>query len=325
MSYSSTSHDLKKFNNIELLIQKLDNHRDLHPLRKAIDQQTGFVNWTDCYNNISQLKVGFLEGHGSCTFDNEITDRSFHNYSKLILKPLIDQQIIGDGTKPGSFDDQKLRWSDTKFSSIVNISTQEINLSVGPTWYQQCQHDIHRSYTEAIQVMLAGLNRYSDPYAYFARGMGIVAIPITREGNAFIGTRINTLEYANHLSFVAGWLSFSSNPNEINVYHDLERELSEEIFYNESLNLNNTILVGLSGHPFTAETDLVFLVKTNLSDVHFINGDWPEHKQWFPIGNKVEAKRLLFDGVARGSNSKFDVTFSTKMGLQFLANNWFQS
>ena len=325
MDVNLASCDLQKFDNLRALIKKLDDHRDWLPLQKAIDQQLGFVNWTESYINISRLKVSFSKGNGSYTHDNNIIDRSFHNYRKHILKPLIDQQIISDGTRPGSFDDQKYRWSDTKFSSLVDITTQELKLSIGPTWYQQCQQDIQRSYIEAIQLMLAGLDSYSDPYAYFARGMGIVAIPITREGNAFVGTRSNTLEYANHLSFVGGWLSFSSNPNEVNVYHDLERELHEEIFYSESLNVNNTILVGLSGHPFTAETDLVFLVKTNLSDDHFIRGDWPEHKEWFPIGNKFEAKRLLYDGFVRGSKSKFDLMFSTKMGLHFLANNWWQS
>ena len=319
------SNNLKVFDRLGSLIEKLDEHGGWQPLRKAIDQQKDFVNWTEDYDNISHLKVSCLEGYGSYSFDNHIVDRGFHNYTKHILKPLIDKQIISDGSKPGSFDDQKLRWSDTKVESIVDICTQELKLSIGPTWYQQCQHDIHRSNVEAIQLMLAGLDSYSDPYAYFARGMGIVAIPITREGTAFIGTRSNTFEYNNYLSFVGGWLSFSSNPNEINVYNDLERELQEEIFYTDSLKPNNSILVGLSGHPFTGETDLVFLVNTNLSDDHFVNGDWPEHKEWFPIGNKIEAEQLLLDGVPRGSKSKFDLMFSSRMGLHFLANNWWQS
>lgn len=307
---------------IGILIEELDANGGWKPLQRALVQRKGYVDWTEDCGLSEHGKVCFVEGHGSHHLDLDVKDRSFHSYSQRVLQPRIQTKAISDGSEPGSFDDRKLRWSDTHVSEIVVDGTQDLRLAVGPTWFQQCQLDIHRQPTEAIQLMMDGLQHYNDPYAFFARGMGVVAIPITREGHAFIGSRAQTYEYNSHLCFVGGWLSFISQPSRIDIYSEIERELKEEIHFSSPSTRENIRLVGLSGHPFTGEADLVFVVQTDLADDHFAQGSWCEHREWFPIRNASDAQQLLVEGFPQGSPAKFEVMFSSKMGLDFLAKSW---
>lgn len=291
------------------------------PLKKALEEGKEFINWTPHAHRWDGIQIRFEEGQGCRHLDSRVEDTSYHTFIESIIKPLISSAEISDGSRPGSHDDRKLRWSDMHYLDILDAETKIIRLAVGPTWFQHCQADIQRQPTEAIRMMLAGLQRHQDPYAFFARGMGLVVIPLTRDGHAFIGRRAQTSEYRNYLCFVAGWLSFPESVKKIDLMSDLERELQEEINLAHSIATEQVRLIGLAGQPLSGETDLVFVVQTELTDDHFSKGIWPEHQDWIPIRNGREAKQLLEHGNIEGLQETLKIMFSSRMGLEFLIQN----
>jgi 8-oxo-dGTP pyrophosphatase MutT (NUDIX family) len=303
---------------LDELLNALAAYPGWAPLRKALKEGEEFVNWIGHEHSFDIGRIRFEEGHGCHHVNGGIEDTSYRAYLKSIIEPLISKAEISDGSRPGSHDDRKLRWSDTQFLDIIDSETLTLKLAVGPTWFQHCQVDIHRDRAEATGLMLDGLQRHQDPYAFFARGMGIVVIPLTRDGHAFIGRRAQTSEYSNYLCFVAGWLSFPESLNELDIYSELERELREEINLLTPIATDQIKLIGLAGHPFSGETDLVFVVQTDLTDDHFFQGVWPEHQDWFSIRNSNEAKQLLKQGRVEGINETLKLMFSSRAGLEFL-------
>lgn len=297
----------------------LDNKPFWSPLKDALQAGNSCVNWLTIDAPNSVMAIGFEAGHGSHTVQDIDVDTNFQSYLVHVLQPLIIKGVISDGRDPGSFDDRKLRWSNTTGIDLFDPESHTVKLSVGPTWFQQCQADIQRTPVDALNLMLHGLETHGDPYACFARGMGIVVVPLTRDGHAFIGRRSKTTEYSNAYCFVAGWASFDSDICNIDPYRDLERELREEICYPSSVQPQSCQFIGLAGHPLTSEVDLVFVAQTDLSDNHFAQGQWPEHASWQAIRNRAEAQQLL-DGV----DERCDVMFSSRFCLHYLINNYWK-
>lgn len=307
------------------LLRAIAGYTHLSPLKQALQECQPCVHWLTSRQTHSIQTIVVEEGEASSSLDGDPVDKSFQAYLDHVIQPLIQAGQISDGSKVGSFDDRKLRWSNTNVDHMVDRTSQTLRLAVGPTWYQQCQRDIHRDPEDSRQLMLSGLKDHGDPYAYFARGLGVVVIPLTSRGHAFIGKRRSTHEYNNFLCFVSGWASFCSSINAVDIYRDLERELQEEIHFAPPLSRERTTCVGLAGHPLTGEADLVFVTQTDLEDEYFQQGDWPEHETWYAIRNRQEAQQLLDHGTVANTDEKFDIMFSSRMGLDFLINNQWTS
>lgn len=269
---------------------------------------------------VSRIQV--REGHGPQNLNDESTlDTQFHAYLEAAINPQIRSGLLADGTKPGSYDDRKLRWSGNGVAGFWSRSQDTFTLEVGPTTYPRCRLDLTRSPLSALKLMMRGLTNYHDPYAYFARGIGVAVVPLTTDGNVYIGKRLNSSDYTGVLNFVAGWATFSPTVQDINFYQDAQGELWEEVNVAMTLNDTNTRFVGMSGNPITGEVDLVFVVQTEMRDRHFRSKQWGEHSCLVPIRSKAEALALLEHGLLPGEQEPCSLMFSSRLGLEYLVQH----
>jgi hypothetical protein len=269
---------------------------------------------------VTQIQV--REGHGSQDLHDEPLNTQFHAYLETVINRQIESGLLSDRTESGSYDDRKVRWSGAGVAGFWERSQDTFILEVGPTSYPQCRLDITRCPVESLKLMLRGLTNYQDPYAYFARGIGVAVIPLTTDGNVYIGRRLNASDYTGVLNFVGGWSTFSAISQNINFYRDAQQELWEEMKIAMTLNETNTRFVGISGHPITGEVDLVFVVQTEIGDRHFESGqsgNWEEHSSLVRIGNKTEAQTLLEYGLLPEKKEPCGLMFSSRLGLEYLA------
>jgi hypothetical protein len=263
-------------------------------------------------------RIQVREGHGPQNLNDEPLDTQFHAYLEAAIDPQIRMGLLSDGTQPGSYDDRKVRWSGAGVAGFWSRSQDTFTLEVGPTSYPRCRLDLTRSSLEALKLMMRGLTTYQDPYAYFARGVGVAVVPLTADGNVYIGRRSTSSDYTGVLNFVAGWATFSPTVQDINFYQDAQRELCEEVNVAMTLNDTNTRFIGISGNPLTGEVDLVFVVQTEMPDRHFQSGQWEEHSCLVRIRNKAEAEALLEHGLLPGEQEPCALMFSSRLGLEYL-------
>ncbi|MEG4344010.1 hypothetical protein QUB70_12065 [Microcoleus sp. A003_D6] len=263
-------------------------------------------------------RIQVREGHGPQNLNDEPIDTQFHAYLEAAIDPQIRLGLLADGTKPRSYDDRKVRWSGAGVAGFWSRSQDTLTLEVGPTSYPRCRLDLTRSSLEALKLMMRGLTNYQDPYAYFARGVGVAVVPLTEDGNVYIGRRSTSSDYTGVLNFVAGWATFSPTAQDINFYQDAQRELGEEVNVSMTLNNTNTRFIGMSGNPMTGEVDLVFVVQTEMRDRHFRSGQWEEHSGLVRIRNKAEAEALLEHGLLPGEQEPCALMFSSRLGLEYL-------
>jgi hypothetical protein len=307
------------------LVDALTGLSDWQPLRDSLSQGRQFVHWITSDRAAGFSQIICQEGHGAHQPHQNNSAADFQTVLEKVINPMIRKGEIDDGSRPGTFDDRKVRWSDTTLKTCITNDSTTLRLSIGPTCYPHCQNDIHRNPDEALKLMLSGLQLHNDPYAYFARGMGVVVIPLTRSGHAFIGKRANSTDYSNFLCFVSGWATFSPTIKEIDFYRDGERELQEEILLVGPIQKETLRCAGLSGHPITGEADLVFVMQTDLSDDYFDTGKWPEHACWYGIRSRTEAQQLLENGIIEGIQDESSVMFSSRLGLEFLIRTHWSS
>jgi len=263
-------------------------------------------------------RIQVREGHGPQNLNDDPVDTHFHAYLEAVINPQIRNGLLADGTKPGSYDDRKVRWSGAGVAGFWSRSQDTFTLEVGPTSYPRCRLDLTRSSLSALKLMMHGLTTYQDPYAYFARGIGVTVVPLTKDGNVYIGKRLNASDYTGVLNFVAGWATFSPTVQDINFYQDAQRELSEEVDVAMTLNDTNTRFIGMSGNPLTGEVDLVFVVQTEMRDRHFQSDQWGEHSCLVPLRSKAEALALLEHGLLPGEQEPCSLMFSSRLGLEYL-------
>ncbi|MCM0588926.1 MAG: hypothetical protein KA716_01130 [Gloeotrichia echinulata DEX184] len=166
--------------------------------------------------------------------------------------------------------------------------------------------------------MLKGLEKYNDPFVYFARTMGITVIPITRQSSVYIGERSANVDCPGLLNFVAGLATFNEKPANINFYADAQQELEEEVGICVELNNSNTRFIGITGNPFTSENDLVFVVQTSVEEDHFESQRLSEHSRLVRLQNKSDAEKLLYEGLLPGENTKKDIAYASRIGLEYL-------
>ncbi len=266
-------------------------------------------------------KIQVQEGHGPPHLNDEPLDTQFHAYLEAVINPQIRIGFLADGTKPGSYDDRKVRWSGAGVAGFWSRIQDTFTLEVGPTSYPHCHLDLTRSSLSALKLMMRGLTTYHDPYAYFARGIGVAVVPLTTDGNVYIGKRLNSSDHTDVLNFVAGWATFSPTVQDINFYQDAQRELWEEVNVAMTLNDTNTRFVGMSGNPITGEVDLVFVVQTEMPDRHFRSGQWKEHSSLVRIRSKAEAEALLEYGLLPGEQGPCSLMFSSRLGLEYLVQH----
>jgi 8-oxo-dGTP pyrophosphatase MutT (NUDIX family) len=315
---SQPSEDLESQEKVVAALVELPQGQDL---AEALIAGRNFLHLirADEVTGVREIRV--REGHGPQNLDDEGIDTHFHAYLEAVINPQIRAGTIADGTRPGDHDDRKIRWSGAGVAGFWSRSQDLLTLEVGPTSYPRYRLDLARSPLEIFKLMARGLETYQDPYAYFARGVGVAVVPLTPDGTVYIGERSAQVDLTGVLNFVAGWATFSPNVEEINFYADAQRELWEEVGVAMTLDGSNTRFIGISGNPMTGEADLVFVVQTEMPDRHFQSGQWEEHSRWVCIRNKSEAENLLEQGILPGEKEPRSLMFSSRLGLEYLVQN----
>ena len=267
-------------------------------------------------------EIQLKEGYGPQSLTDEVLDIHFQAYLDAVINPQILSGKLTDGTNPGDYDERKVRLSGAGVGGCWSRTENTLTLEVGPTSYPRYRLDLTRSPLEMLKLMLRGIKTYQDPYAYFARGIGVAVIPLTTEGNVYLGER-SQVDCSGMLNFVAGWATFSPVVAEINFYEDAQRELQEEMGIDMVLDDSNTRFIGISSNPWTGEADLVFVVQTSIGDDHFKSGQWEEHARLVRLSNKREAEVLLEKGLLPGESEPKSLMFGSRLGLEyFIQHHW---
>ena len=262
-------------------------------------------------------------GEAPQNWQGEPISTRFQDYLQQVIQPQIELGEITDGCNPGDYDDRKLRWSGTGVTGHWFLENQVLFLETGPTTYPRYAQDLHRSKTDALKLMLKGLQNYQDPYAYFAKAIGVTVVPISQEGYVYIGERSGNVDNPGLLNFVAGLATFKEDLEQVNFYADAQQELAEEVGIHSTLNSENTKLIGIAGNPFTSETDLVFVTQTEQPDSYFKTVALSEHLRLVPLRNQGEVNQLLNYGLLPNDSQKHAIAYGSRMALEYLANYHF--
>ena len=292
-------------------------------LAEALIGDRDFIDWVSPEELEGVIDIRVKAGHGPQNIEGNPIDTSFPAYLERVIQPQILSGAIADGSHPGDYDDRKIRWSGVGVTGGWWLDSNILNLEVGPTAYPRYRQDCCRPKIEALQLMLKGLQLYDDPFAYFARTLAVTIVPITAEGSVYIGERSAHVDSPGLLNFVAGLATFNDRIDRINFYQDCQQELEEEVGICLEIKPSNTKLIGIAGNPFTSETDLVFVVQTQVNENHFTANNWSEHVRLVRIANKTEAEDLLYQSILPGETDKKNLSYGSRLGLAYLISNHF--
>jgi hypothetical protein len=292
-------------------------------LIESLQQNQDYIALLD-RQEVGEIKaICACYGRAPQNLQGEAISTLFHDYLQQVINPQIEQGEITDGRNPGDYDDRKLRWSGAGITGNWFIENQVLTLEIGPTTYPRYAQDLYRSKTDALKLMLKGVQNYQDPYTYFARAIAVTIVPISQEGYVYIGERSGNVDNPGLLNFVAGLATFQENLDKVNFYLDAQQELAEEVGIHSILNSENTKFIGIAGNPFTSETDLVFVTQTEQPDSYFKNVALSEHLRLVPLRNQSEVNQLLHHGLLPKESQKKAVTYGSRMALEYLANYHF--
>ncbi|WYL99393.1 MAG: NUDIX hydrolase [Gloeotrichia echinulata DVL01] len=302
---------------LEKLVAKLTNFSDGEVLVAALTMGKDYITLLQHQEVEGITEIRTIIGQAPQNLTGEPVNTNFHEYVDNIIQPQIASGEISDG-KQSKYDDRKVRWSGAGVRGSWFRRNEILYLEVGPTTYPRYRQDIERTKTASLELMLKGLEKYNDPFVYFARTMGITVIPITRQSSVYIGERSANVDCPGLLNFVAGLATFNEKPANINFYADAQQELEEEVGICVELNNSNTRFIGITGNPFTSENDLVFVVQTSVEEDHFESQRLSEHSRLVRLQNKSDAEKLLYEGLLPGENTKKDIAYASRIGLEYL-------
>ncbi|MEH1970878.1 NUDIX hydrolase [Nostoc sp.] len=307
---------------LEKLVDKLATLPAGEVLAEALATEKDFITLLQHQKVKGITDIRTIEGQAPQDIIGEPVNTNFHEYVDNIIRAQIASGEISDG-KQSQYDDRKVRWSGAGVRGNWFCRNEVLYLEVGPTTYPRYRQDIERTKIESLELMLKGLEKYNDPFVYFARTMGVTVIPISRQGSVYIGERSPNIDCPGLLNFVAGLATFNEIQANINFYADAQRELAEEVGISMELNNSNTQFIGIAGNPFTSENDLVFIVETSVDETHFESQGLSEHSRLVRLNNKSDAEILLYEGLLPGEKTKKAIAYASRIGLEYLVKHIF--
>jgi hypothetical protein len=264
-------------------------------------------------NSISDIEV--VKGLAPQNISEPPIDITFDSYLENIIKPLLSTD--------SPYDDRKLRLDKVELIKGSHEIPEKILLHLGPTIYQHYRQDIERMPVDALKLMLKGIEYDANPYSYFTKTVGVTAVALTQQGHVFLGERPAHIDYPEYMHFVGGLATFCDDIQQVNLYHDAQRELEEEIELIFGEHYSNANLVGVAGNPLTSEMDIVFIVETKVDDNFFSQCKLTEHQRLVRIGSKEEAQNLLFHGMLPNEKQPKSLIFSAAFALNYLIHYHF--
>ncbi|HLD72428.1 MAG TPA: hypothetical protein VJA23_02485 [Candidatus Nanoarchaeia archaeon] len=230
------------------------------------------------------------------------------------------------------------RWDDRKYRlnpPFIHPSNEHIVVPMGLTYFGASIADIHRSDEVNQTLKTMGREIHDDSWAFFSRAIGVAFVPVTKDGQVFVGKRIGSL-YPGYLNAVAGGVDYAGQPS---LYHFKEQaiqELKEE--YGQRLELVEAPrFVGIASHPLKGDADVVWVGRIDAPAEYFTSGRWREERkdvehapELVRIAHPTERDKLL----NRGWFNHKDFTtvrvhfpgimYSTRLGLESLTEDDFR-
>lgn len=273
----------------------------------------------------SNLRVVYAKpGLCKANPDNPAQDRSIEWYSANVLKPLIEANKIGDGSK-GPFDDRKMRYHQSEFREIPDADETKSPISVldihlGHSYYGE------PGFTPETgdQLTRLGNEHFQNPYALFPRVPGVTGV-IWAEGMIFVGDRMEGKAMAGYLQGAAGFVEYREDPSEVSFHNEMLKELLEETGITRDQVLRVEPL-GLFSDPSVNGDDLdkTYLIRTNLPAAYLSEGHWKkhikkkerDHNEFYAISDFGALEKLTKTGELNGKN--WPIVFSTQGPLEQL-------
>ena len=308
-------------NTKDKLVKELEGIYGGRDLAASLSEGRDFIHLITPASDIRN--VSFSKGNGPQNIENPI-DTSFNSFYNEVILPQIESGKLGDGIKT-KFDDRKVRLDDSGVVPVYTLVNEVFRLKVGPTDYMRFKEDSKRSDEENLALMLRGVQENGKPWKYFAKPLGVAVLPVTKDGHVYIGERLGNVDRPGLLCSVAGQMTFNEDVNKISALADEQKELKEEFGIEMKLDSENTRFAGISAFPKLGDADVVLAVKTDVPDAYFDSGDWMkkvserEHKSLVPIKRKDDAEILLNEGRLPNGSRKYEMIYSTRLGLEYLA------
>ena len=272
------------------------------------------------------FRVGHGDGRG--TYENGLApgfQEKVDQFNQLIRKKVpID---LGNGKAEAmSRKDLKCRYDIHQRWTAGTKGKVFLNVSMGPTSWQEWKQDYNRSPEQAEALQELGLKQHQDRGFYLSQGLGAAVLTMTREGDVVVGVRKSD-SYDGAIHGAAGWMTFNRDVSKISPVKDAYRELQEELAISPQ-EVSALNLIGLVAYPQTLEADFVFIAKTGKEKEYFTSGAWKEavdakeHRDLIVLDHPQQIERLLGEGKVVESDKKYEVLASTAYGLEQLARHW---
>lgn len=283
------------------LIAQLEQQGTYLALAEALQKQNLCFPVLKC-EKATSVCFQIREGESIKHVEKQV-DTAFHAYLNQVVIPIVEAYKLENPNH--CFDDKKFRLD--KFDATNLQDKHTLTLWLAPIAYQQFQTDLTRPKSEALELILKGLQTHQDPYAYFSKILGVTIIPISKEGFIFLGERVQSIDYQGLLSFVSGSIDFCENVSHLNLSYQALKEIKEEINYEAYA--QNLCFIGIAANALTSEMDIIFTLQTDLSRENFRHLALSEHTNLICLENKQDLKKLL--------EQPERLMYATQFGLEF--------
>lgn len=251
------------------------------------------------YQNIQILFRDGLCAANLHFFDNieaQQRFRSSNNFSRII-NALMNSGCIDDKTKT-PFDDRKIRYDSHLFDG------RKLIVNTGITFYQAFEADLKRDLKLNELIKELGKRDFNDPWAYFARPIGISGLVLTKDNKIVLGRR-NSEVFKGEYHPVEGHLTFQL-PSQISLERELLKELNEELCFQEESLTDKPKFIGASLHNTFGFVLFSYLVRTNLKEEYFLDNHFEEHEDMQVLTREDLNKFLLSHPITVSTNLDID-------------------
>ncbi len=273
---------------------------------------------------VRDRKIKYIPGLSTADPENSDRPRKREEYLEQVLNPMIEREEIGDGVK-SKFDDRKFRFHSASIeyepTGMHPMDYETIlQVQLGITHYQECTDCRDWDEEKRNEMIERGEKIFNEPNAFFTRGCGIGATPITSEGSIFVGKRQpGDNSFSGELGAVNGWVDYKERLEEIDFTQDVLREMREEYGIIDE-DVDKLIFVGIFSAPAKADTDFAYLAPLRINNKEFLEKFKTrrdnEHGNLVKIANYEEMRTLLETGRLHGVEEEFNLVYCLRGSLE---------
>jgi len=208
---------------------------------------------------------------------------------------------IQHGMLVGKFDDRKYRLDSVRKDADSN----KYIVSIGPTHFGEMEATAFSLANDAerfAELIRAGVETFEDPFAYFARGIAVNAVPVTSEGYAHVFKRGPKVKRPGWWHDLGGMLDcdlsiFDKADPSAEFRERLKRVMLGEFKEEMGASNANLVFTGLA-YDALATADFTFVAYLPVTSDEFIAGRGlaagaDENANVLPLKSKQEVRDFL--------------------------------